>query len=252
MHFAATGKSGRGYAYEARLRPWLWYASLRTDCKVFQHLTVPQIVKAVLSRYPYPIQNKLSANYREWDYCVQYRESDLNFVSRLMEHEGIYYYFEHSKGEHTLVLCDDIGAHAPFPEYATIPFNGPESSLMEEELLHGYLLRYGTVRVAMPCHAFSLTLQAHNLYIRLEDRLIAYHPHHLVHNAVLRRCIVHNGLLLRQFGERDRLVTLHLRGVGLERKLHSLSAVCICSYHGKQHGCCRNKYGYSLFVHLSI
>ena len=140
VHFAATGKSGRGYAYEARLRPWLWYASLRTDCKVFQHLTVPQIVKAVLSRYPYPVQNKLSASYREWDYCVQYRESDLNFVSRLMEHEGIYYYFEHSKGEHTLVLCDDIGAHAPFAGYEQIPYYSPDSANPDEDHFESWLI----------------------------------------------------------------------------------------------------------------
>jgi type VI secretion system secreted protein VgrG len=139
-HFAATGKSGRWYHYEAQLRPWLWYATRRSDCKIFQHLSAPQIVKEVLARYPYPIKDKLSGQYREWDYCVQYRESDFNFVSRLMEHEGIYYYFEHSEGEHALVLCDDTSPLLPFPGYETIPFWGPDNGQSDDEHFETWLI----------------------------------------------------------------------------------------------------------------
>jgi type VI secretion system secreted protein VgrG len=133
-HFQATGKAGRYYVYEARLRPWLWYASRRSDYKIFQQMTVPEIVLDVLAKnYPFPVDNRLTASYRKWDYNVQYRETDFNFVSRLMEHEGIYYYFEHTMGEHTLVLCDGLNAHSPFPGYATVPFYMPDSAHTGED-----------------------------------------------------------------------------------------------------------------------
>lgn len=133
-HFQSTGKIGRYYVYEARLRPWLWYASRRSDYKIFQQMTVPEIVLDVLGKnYPFPVDNRLTASYRTWDYNVQYRETDFNFVSRLMEHEGIYYYFEHAMGEHTLVLCDGLNAHSPFPGYAAIPFYMPDSAHTGED-----------------------------------------------------------------------------------------------------------------------
>jgi len=65
-------------------------------------------------------EDKLSGNYTPWDFCVQYRETDFNFVSRLMEQEGIYYYFKHENGKHTLVLADSMNAHQPFPGYDEI------------------------------------------------------------------------------------------------------------------------------------
>ena len=85
--------------YQARLKPWLWLASRRSDSKIFQQQKVPDIIESVLGKYGFPIKRALTASYRVWDYCVQYHETDLNFVSRLMEHEGIYYYFEHSAGK---------------------------------------------------------------------------------------------------------------------------------------------------------
>jgi type VI secretion system secreted protein VgrG len=132
-HFHATGKSGRFYVYEARLRPWLWYATRRSDYKIFQGLTVPEIILDVLGKYPFQIKNKLNASYRKWDYNVQYRETDFNYVSRLMEHEGIYYYFEHESGEHSLVLCDGIIAHSPFPGYESVPYYPPDSVVPDED-----------------------------------------------------------------------------------------------------------------------
>ena len=113
VQFAYAGKDGDFYAYEAVLRPWLWLATRRSDFKIFQFKTVPDIIQEVLGPYGFGVVNKLSGSYREWDYCVQYNETDLNFVSRLMESEGIYYFFEHAQGSHKLVLCDGIGSHKP-------------------------------------------------------------------------------------------------------------------------------------------
>ncbi len=138
--FHATGMVGRYYVYEARLRPWLWYASRRSDYKIFQAMSVPEIVLDVLKKYPFPVKTLLSKSYRKWEYNVQYRESDFNYVSRLLEHEGIYYYFEHSLGEHTLVLCDDMSAHGPYPGYAAIPYYAPDSALPDGDYFDTWIV----------------------------------------------------------------------------------------------------------------
>ncbi|MVW73597.1 type VI secretion system tip protein VgrG [Bordetella sp. 15P40C-2] len=116
----------RHYIYRATVRPWLWYLTQTSDNKIFQQKTVPDIIKEVLGEYGYPFELKLTGSYRSWEYCVQYQETDFAFVSRLMEHEGIYYYFKHERDQHTLVMTDDIASHAPVPGYETIPYFGPD------------------------------------------------------------------------------------------------------------------------------
>lgn len=116
----------RHYIYRATVRPWLWYLTQTSDNKIFQQKTVPDIIKEVLGEYGYPFELKLTGSYRSWEYCVQYQETDFAFVSRLMEHEGIYYYFTHERDQHTLVMTDDIASHAPRPGYEAIPYFGPD------------------------------------------------------------------------------------------------------------------------------
>ena len=121
--WSSVGRDGDFNAYEAVLRPWLWHASKRTDYKIFQSKTVPEIVEEVLGPYGFTIEKKLSGNYRTWNYMVQYGESDFNFVARLLEMEGAYFFFAHSMGSHTLVLGDDVGSHTPLPNGpTTIPY----------------------------------------------------------------------------------------------------------------------------------
>jgi type VI secretion system secreted protein VgrG len=137
MRFAYLGNHGRFFKYQATLRPTLWYATRGSDMKIFQGDTVPEIIKKVLGKYPIDLNvSKLTETYRKWDYCVQYRESDFNFVSRLMEHEGIYYFFEHSAGNHKMVLCDSIAAHKPFPGYASVPYYPPDATYSDNEKDH--------------------------------------------------------------------------------------------------------------------
>ncbi|MCG7961122.1 MAG: type VI secretion system tip protein TssI/VgrG, partial [Candidatus Thiodiazotropha taylori] len=93
--------------YRATLRPWLWFLTRTSDCRIFQNKKVPDIIKEVFQENGFSdFEDKLSGSYREWEYCVQYRETDFNFISRLMEQEGIYFYFDHVDGKHTLVMCD--------------------------------------------------------------------------------------------------------------------------------------------------
>lgn len=116
----------RFYIYKASVRPWLWYLTQTSDNKIFQQKTVPDVIKEVLGEYGYPFEMKLSGSYRNWEYCVQYQETDFAFISRLMEHEGIYYYFKHENGQHTLVMTDDIASHEATPGYDSIPYYGPD------------------------------------------------------------------------------------------------------------------------------
>ena len=95
--------------YTARLVPWLWFLSRHTDCRIFQNMSAPDVISKVFQAFPFAnFRNDLQGTYPQLEYCVQYRETSLNFVSRLMEEYGIFYYFDHStKGEHKLVMADN-------------------------------------------------------------------------------------------------------------------------------------------------
>ncbi len=135
--FALTGRHKLFHIYTAQLKPWLWLATRRSDSKIFQQKKVPDIIESVLGKYNFPIKLKLSGSYRVWDYCVQYHETDYQFVSRLMEHEGIYYYFEHSAGTHTLVLCDGISSHQALAPRSAVNYFGIDATTdAREEHFH--------------------------------------------------------------------------------------------------------------------
>src|SRR5437870_4133074 len=115
---------GRYYEYRMTVSAWLWFLTRTADCKIFQEKTVPDIIKEVFADHPVAVfDDGLTGKYSQREYCVQYRETDFNFVSRLIEQEGIYYFFEHENGKHTLVLADSISAHKPFTGYAEVTFH---------------------------------------------------------------------------------------------------------------------------------
>ncbi|SDH10945.1 type VI secretion system tip protein TssI/VgrG [Pseudomonas abietaniphila] len=133
-----TGQFAR---YQVTLRPWLWLLTRTTDCKIFQHLTIPQIIKQVFRDLGFSdFEDALSRPYREWEYCVQYRESSFDFVSRLMEQEGIYYFFRHEKDRHVLVMADAYGAHHPAPGYDSVPFYPPDGQHRERDHISDWRL----------------------------------------------------------------------------------------------------------------
>lgn len=131
--FGSGGREGEHLLYTAKLRPWLWLASRRSDCKIFQFKKVPAIITDVLGKYGFTVLNKLKKTYRQWEYCVQYQETDLNFVMRLMEHEGIYFFFQHEQGNHKLVLVDEVSCHATVPGKATIKYYGLDAAAVVDE-----------------------------------------------------------------------------------------------------------------------
>src|SRR4029453_11223736 len=103
------------------------------DRRIFQEMTVPDIIKKVFGDHPMAdFRFELTATYRKWTYCVQYRETDFNFVSRLMEEEGISYYIHHPDGHNALVLTDSTSKHTTTPGYEKISFISPEQVVRPE------------------------------------------------------------------------------------------------------------------------
>jgi len=102
--------------YQAEIHPWLWLLTKTADCRIFQNKSVPDIIKSIFTDLGFrDFRDDLKKSYDKLEYCVQYNETAFNFVSRLMEDEGIFYFFEHSDGKHTLVLGDDADSHKTCP-----------------------------------------------------------------------------------------------------------------------------------------
>jgi type VI secretion system secreted protein VgrG len=120
---AFEGRMGGQGLYRAEVRPWPWFLTLHADCRIFQEKSALEVIKAIFSDRGFSdIRDKTSASYKKREYLVQYRETDYDFVCRLMEEEGIYYYFTHDSSKETLVLADGAGAHKPLKDAAVIRF----------------------------------------------------------------------------------------------------------------------------------
>ncbi|MCK6556319.1 type VI secretion system tip protein VgrG [Candidatus Binatia bacterium] len=103
-------------AYRMEVVPWLWLLTRKSGCRIFQEKTVPEIVEHIFKEAGFKdYRLQLRGSYAPRDYCVQYRETDFNFVSRLMEQYGIAYFFEHGEEKHTLVMADEPGAFPVCP-----------------------------------------------------------------------------------------------------------------------------------------
>jgi type VI secretion system secreted protein VgrG len=144
-HFSYHGWRDGMAHYRAVVHPALWLLTRSTNCRIFQEKSALDIVKEVCGDAAYGglislDDSALSATPAARVYCVQYRESDFNFVCRLLEEEGIYFYFTHADGAHKVVLADSYGAHAPASGYETVEF-------FDEERTHG-MVKEGVARFA--------------------------------------------------------------------------------------------------------
>ena len=132
--FQQIGFHGSYHAYHATVRPWFWFLTRTADCRIFQDKTVPEIIKQVFSDHSVAdFKDELTYTYRKRNYCVQYRETDFDFLSRLMEQEGIYYFFTHAEGRHTLVLADAYSAHSPAVGYEMLQYIDSERVVRPEQ-----------------------------------------------------------------------------------------------------------------------
>ena len=139
--FQHTGAKGRFALYNARVVPYLRLLSLERDCRIFQNKSVPDIVKQVLQDSGLPTDRfdfRMKENYPPLEYCVQYRETDLDFVSRLLEEEGIFYFFEHSEAKHLLVFGDGPVAYKEIAGEVGVTYNSTLGLAPKEECVYRF------------------------------------------------------------------------------------------------------------------
>jgi type VI secretion system secreted protein VgrG len=126
-HAQWAGVERQYFNYRLTLRPWFWLLAHRANCRIFLDKTVLKIIEAVFTDAGFSngtdFKFKTHGEYDNIDYCVQYRETDYAFVSRLMEQYGIYYYFEHTDGQHTMVLADTLSSHSSIDNLPQVPFH---------------------------------------------------------------------------------------------------------------------------------
>ena len=142
--FEYIGQTRGLQLYEAQIVPWIWRLQHRHDCRIFQGQSTPEILRAVLvgaGMASEDLRFELLSEYAPRDYCVQYRESDLDFMSRLMEEDGVFYFFEHREDGHVLVMGDYPGAHPPISGAPGLWFEPPGGTLAERE--HVREFRFG-------------------------------------------------------------------------------------------------------------
>jgi type VI secretion system secreted protein VgrG len=132
----SQGAGDTGMAsYRAEVVPWLWLLTQTADCRIFQNMAVPDIISKIFRDLGFTdFKLNLVKSYEPREYCVQYRESDFNFVSRLMEQYGIFYFFEHANGKHTLVLADAPNAH-PLCVAAPVMYQGTVGAITPEDVV---------------------------------------------------------------------------------------------------------------------
>ena len=122
-----VGEESEYSHYRLVLRPWLWLLGHRADCRIFLDKDVKEIIKKVFTDAGFSsgtdFKDRTTGQYDKIKYCVQYRESDLAFVSRLMEQYGIYYYFEHTDGQHTMVLADSRASHSAVQDLPRVKYH---------------------------------------------------------------------------------------------------------------------------------
>lgn len=111
--------------YFAKVVPHVWILTQNIQSKIYQQKSVPDILQEVLSGFE--VKYEIQASLKPRNYCVQYRESDFDFISRLMEEEGLYYYFEHVDGKHTMIIADTPQSHVPVPSSESVKY-GIEAS----------------------------------------------------------------------------------------------------------------------------
>lgn len=131
-----AGGDPRFSHYRAILVPWLWLLTMTADSRIFQKASVPDIVEKIFQEKGFAdFTMKLHSSYTPREYCVQYRETDFNFISRLLEEEGIYYYFEHESGKHTMIIADAPQEHMPCPKQKTARYQLSAGGLLDEDVI---------------------------------------------------------------------------------------------------------------------
>lgn len=160
VRFAQLPVEGHLARYEAVMAPWLWFLTRTADCKIFQEKSVPDILSELFDEYGFPdYELQLQGSYEPRTYCVQYRETDANFVMRLMEEEGIFFFFRHEDGRHVMVIGDNPSVHRTLPGQSQLRFEhvvGPGMERDEDVIFDWcYQHEYRTGKYALKDYNFE-------------------------------------------------------------------------------------------------
>jgi type VI secretion system secreted protein VgrG len=138
-HFAQSGSDTNFIHYQMEVVPWTWTLTRYADCKIFHNKKVSDIIEQVFQDRGFT-DYKLSLNgsYSPLEYCVQYRETDFNFISRLMEQNGIFYFFQHAMGKHTMVIADSSSIHEPCPGQESAGYNLVGGGLDADDVVNSW------------------------------------------------------------------------------------------------------------------
>ena len=122
--------------YSATIVPWLWMLTRTADSRIFQNKSVPEIIEQVFTDQGFSdYEINLTGTYEPKEYCVQYHETDFNFVSRLMEQEGIFYFFRHEQKSHTLIVADSDNANQPCPHQKDARYHAVDTGYKGEDII---------------------------------------------------------------------------------------------------------------------
>ena len=134
--FVQAGGDQYFYNYACELRPWFWFLTMCADCRIWQNKSVVDIVTALFTELGFTdYRNATSGTYDPIEYCVQYNETAFQFASRLLEDAGVFYFFEHEDGKHTLVLADNSAAFKECPGAATVDVGTSHNWLQQNTIL---------------------------------------------------------------------------------------------------------------------
>jgi type VI secretion system secreted protein VgrG len=140
-HFGQSGSDAGFTHYQMEVVPWTWMLTRYADCKIFHNKKVDDIIKQVFSDRGFQdCKFTLNGSYSPMEYCVQYRETDFNFISRLMEQNGIFYFFQHEDGKHTMVIADSSSAHEECPGQKNAGYNLVTGGIDEADVINSWRL----------------------------------------------------------------------------------------------------------------
>jgi type VI secretion system secreted protein VgrG len=142
-HFSQGGRDQSFVYYHAELVPWVWFLTQTSDCRIFQDKTVPDIIEQIFGEYGLKdYKLNVYGNPAKRVYCVQYRETDFQFITRLMEEEGIFYFFQHENGKHTMVLANSPSAHEECPNQATVRYELTAGGWQDDDVITEMRVRH--------------------------------------------------------------------------------------------------------------
>lgn len=142
--------------YTLEVVPQIWLLARQAQSRIFQHITVPDILKKVFEGLD--VSYELQGAFYKRDYCVQYRETDFNFACRLMEEEGIFYFFKHSDGSHKMVVANSPTSHEEVPIASNVIYETVEGGFREESRIHSWIKMQGlrSGKYTLWDHSFEL------------------------------------------------------------------------------------------------